>query len=153
MSTSLVVNGQVHAVAAHPDTPLLDVLRGELGLLGSRFGCGMGLCGACMVLVDGRPTASCDTPLWSAEGMSVITVEGLADGDRLHPVQQAVLDEQAAQCGFCTSGLLMSAAALLAEHPEPDEATVVRALDRHLCRCGIQQRMVAAVVRAGRGPA
>ena len=149
MSTSLVVNGQVHEVAADTDTPLLDVLRGELGLIGSRFGCGMGLCGACMVLVDGRPMAACDTPLWAVTG-AVTTVEGLADGDRLHPVQQAVLDEQAAQCGFCTSGLLVSAAALLAENPEPDEAAVVRALDRHLCRCGIQQRMGAAVVRAGR---
>ena len=149
MSTSLVVNGVAHEVAAHPDTPLLDVLRGELGLLGSRFGCGMGLCGACMVLIGGRPMAACDTPLWAVDG-AVTTVEGLADGGRLHPVQQAVLDEQAAQCGFCTSGLLMSAVALLAENPEPDEQAVVRALDRHLCRCGIQQRMVAAVVRAGR---
>jgi nicotinate dehydrogenase subunit A len=145
----LTVNGSPRQVDADPDTPLLDVLRGELGLLGSRFGCGMGLCGACMVLVGGRPMASCDTPLGAVTG-PVTTVEGLADGDRLHPVQQAVLDEQAAQCGFCTSGLLISAAALLAEHPEPDEAAVVRALDRHLCRCGIQRRMVAAVVRAGR---
>jgi nicotinate dehydrogenase subunit A len=149
MSTSLVVNGVASEVAADPDTPLLDVLRGELGLLGSRFGCGMGLCGACMVLIDGRPMAACDTPLWAVDG-AVTTVEGLADGDRLHPVQQAVLDGQAAQCGFCTSGLLISAAALLAENPDADEAAVVRALDRHLCRCGIQQRMVAAVVRAGR---
>jgi nicotinate dehydrogenase subunit A len=146
----LTVNGTSRRVDADPDTPLLDVLRGDLGLRGARFGCGLGQCGACFVLVDGRAVPACDTPLWAAEGRTVTTVEGLADDGRLHPVQQAVLDEQAAQCGFCTSGLLMSAAALLAEDPQPDEGAVVRALDRHLCRCGIQQRMVAAVVRAGR---
>ncbi|GAA3169272.1 (2Fe-2S)-binding protein [Blastococcus jejuensis] len=146
----LTVNGTSRDVDAHPDTPLLDVLRGDLGLTGSRFGCGLGQCGACFVLVDGRAVPACDTPLWSVEGRSVTTVEGLADGDRLHPVQQAVLDEQAAQCGFCVSGIVVSAAALLAENPQPDEATVAAALDRHLCRCGIQHRMIAAVVRAGR---
>ena len=148
----LTVNGTRRDVDDDPDTPLLDVLRGELGLKGSRFGCGLGQCGACFVLVDGRAVPACDTPLWSVEGRSVTTVEGLADGDRLHPVQQAVLDEQAAQCGFCVSGMVVSAAALLAEHPRPDEATVAAALDRHLCRCGIQHRMIAAVVRAGREP-
>jgi nicotinate dehydrogenase subunit A len=148
----LTVNGAARQVDAHPDTPLLDVLRGDLGLKGARFGCGMGLCGACFVLVDGRAVPSCDTPLWSVEGRAVTTVEGLADGDRLHPVQQAVLDEQAAQCAFCVSGMVVSAAALLAEQPRPDEATVAAALDRHLCRCGIQRRMIAAVVRAGQEP-
>lgn len=146
----LIVNGEPRQVDAPPDTPLLDVLRGELGLLGARFGCGLGLCGACAVLVDGRSVNSCDTPLWSVEGRSVTTVEGLADDGRLHPVQQAVLDEQAGQCGFCLSGLVVSAAALLAEQPRPDQATVAAALDRHLCRCGIQRRMITAVVRAGR---
>jgi nicotinate dehydrogenase subunit A len=145
----LTVNGTPREVAADPDTPLLDVLRGDLGLKGPRFGCGMGLCGACVVLVDGRATTACDTPLWSVEGRSVTTVEGLADGDRLHPVQRAVLDEQAAQCGFCISGMVVRAAALLAEQPRPDEPTVAAALDGHLCRCGIQRRMIAAVVRAG----
>ena len=132
----LTVNGTPRQVDADPDTPLLDVLRDELGLRGSRFGCGLGLCGACAVLVDGR---------------SVTTVEGLAQDGTLHPVQQAVLDEQAGQCGFCLSGMVVTAAALLAEQPRPDEATVAAALDRHLCRCGIQRRMIAAVVRAGRG--
>jgi nicotinate dehydrogenase subunit A len=146
----LTVNGTLRRVDADPDTPLLDVLRGDLGLRGARFGCGMGQCGACFVLVDGRPVPACDTPVWAAEGTAVTTVEGLADDGRLHPVQQAVLDEQAGQCGFCLSGMVVSAAALLAEQPRPDEATVAAALDRHLCRCGIQRRMVAAVVRARR---
>lgn len=151
MSTTLKVNGQARQVDADPDTPLLDVLRGPLGLRGSRFGCGQGLCGACAVLIDGRAVNSCDTPLWAVEGRSVTTVEGLVAPDgRLHPVQRAVLDEQAGQCGFCLSGLVIRAAALLAEDPRPDEAAVAAALDRHLCRCGIQRRMIAAVVRAGR---
>jgi nicotinate dehydrogenase subunit A len=145
----LTVNGVARRVGAAPDTPLLDVLRGDLGLTGARFGCGAGLCGACFVLVDGRPVPSCDTPLWAVEGKPVTTVEGLAGDGRLHPVQQAVLDEQAGQCAFCVPGMVVSAAALLAEQPRPDEATVTAALDRHLCRCGIQPRMIAAVVRAG----
>ena len=146
----LTVNGTSRRVDTDPDTPLLDVLRGDLGLRGARFGCGLGQCGACFVLVDGRPVPACDTPLWATEGRTVTTVEGLAEDGGLHPVQQAVLDEQAGQCGFCLSGMVVSAAALLAEQPQPDEATVAAALDRHLCRCGIQRRMVAAVVRAGR---
>jgi nicotinate dehydrogenase subunit A len=146
----LTVNGTPRQVDADPDTPLLDVLRGDLGLRGTRFGCGLGQCGACFVLVDGRAVPACDTPLWAADGRSVTTVEGLAQDGRLHPVQQAVLDEQAGQCGFCLSGMVVSAAALLAEQPQPDEATVAAALDRHLCRCGVQRRMIAAVVRAGR---
>ena len=145
----LTVNGTSRQVDADPDTPLLDVLRGDLGLRGARFGCGLGQCGACFVLVDGRAVPACDTPLWSVEGRSVTTVEGLA-ADGLHPVQQALLDEQAGQCGFCLSGMVVSAAALLAEQPQPDEATVAAALDRHLCRCGVQRRVIAAVVRAGR---
>jgi nicotinate dehydrogenase subunit A len=103
------------------------------------------------VLVDGAAVPSCDTPVWSVDGKTVVTVEGLAHDDALHPVQQAVLDEQAAQCAFCVSGVMVSAAALLAENPQPDEEAVVAALDRNLCRCGVQRRMVAAVLRAGRG--
>ena len=144
----LTVNGSPATVAADPDTPLLHVLRTELGLAGPRFGCGVGLCGACFVLVDGRAAPACDTPLWSVEGKTVVTVEGLSDGDTLHPVQQAFLDEQAAQCAFCVSGVLVSAAALLAEKPAPTEAEVAEALDRNLCRCGVQRRMVTAVLRA-----
>jgi nicotinate dehydrogenase subunit A len=147
----LTVNGRATRVTADPDTPLLHVLRHDLGLTGSRFGCGLGLCGACFVLVDGAAVPSCDTPVWSVDGKTVVTVEGLAHDDALHPVQQAVLDEQAAQCAFCVSGVMVSAAALLAENPQPDEEAVVAALDRNLCRCGVQRRMVAAVLRAGRG--
>ncbi|MBE1491544.1 (2Fe-2S)-binding protein [Plantactinospora soyae] len=146
----LTVNGERRRVDAEADSTLLHVLREGLGLKGSRFGCGLGLCGACVVLLDGRPAPACDIPMWSAAGKAVTTVEGLADGDVLHPVQQAFLDEQAAQCGYCVSGILVSAAALLAENPHPDESTVAAALDRHLCRCGAQRRIVRAVVRAGR---
>jgi nicotinate dehydrogenase subunit A len=134
-------------VEGDPDTPLLDVLRGDLGLVGSRFGCGVGLCGACFVLLDGHPAPACDTPLWSAAGRAVTTVEGL----RGHPLLDAFLAEQAAQCGYCLSGILVSAAALLAREPHPDEAAVKGALDRHLCRCGAHGRMVRAVLRAA-GP-
>lgn len=142
---SLTVNGAAHRVDVDPDTPLLYVLRNDLGLPGARFGCGVGLCGACFVHVDGVPVPSCDTPVWSVEGKSVVTVEGLSP----HPVQQAFLDEQAAQCGYCVTGIIMTAAALLDRDPHPSPAAVTQALDRHLCRCGAQQRMVRAVVRAG----
>lgn len=144
----LVVNGLEQVVAAEPQTSLLLVLREELDLKGARFGCGMGLCGACFVQVNGAVVPACDTPMWSVEGKSVTTVEGLAAGDALHRVQQALLDEQAAQCGYCVTGVLVSAAALLDRDPHPDEASVVQALDRHLCRCGVQRRLVQAVVRA-----
>jgi nicotinate dehydrogenase subunit A len=148
----LTVNGRAVDVQADDDTTLLHVLRHELGLAGPRFGCGVGLCGACFVLLDGSPAPSCDTPMWSAAGRSVVTVEGLSGDDGgLHPVQQAFLDEQAAQCGFCVSGVLVSAAALLADEPHPDEPAVVAALDRNLCRCGSQRRMVAAVLLAAAG--
>ncbi|TYB66028.1 (2Fe-2S)-binding protein [Nonomuraea sp. PA05] len=144
----LTVNGAAAEVAADPRTPLLDVLRGELGLVGTRFGCGAGLCGACFVLLDGVVTAACDTPLSAAEGRAVVTVEGLAPGDELHAVQRAVLEEQAGQCGYCLPGMLVSAAALLAREPRPSEEAVVSALDRHLCRCGVQRRVVRAVLKA-----
>ncbi len=147
----LTVDGEACEVVADPDAPLLHVLRHELGKPGTRFGCGVGLCGACFVLLDGRPAPSCDTPMWSADGKDVVTVEGLGTGGALHPVQQAFLDEQAAQCGFCLSGVLVNAAALLRDDPAPTEDAVVAALDRNLCRCGAQRRMVAAVLRAA-GP-
>lgn len=146
----LTLNGSATEVHSEPDTPLLHVLRQQLGLKGTRFGCGTGLCGACFVLVDGAAVSSCDTPVWSVEGRTVVTVEGLAGETGLHPVQRAFLDEQAAQCAFCVSGALVSAAALLGRDPHPGEAAVIEALDRNLCRCGVQRRMVAAVVRAGR---
>ena len=144
----LTVDGEARDVVAAPDTPLLHVLRHELGKPGTRFGCGVGLCGACFVLLDGNPAPSCDTPMWSADGKDVVTVEGLGSDGALHPVQQAFLDEQAAQCGFCVSGVLVSAAALLRDDPAPTEDAVIAALDRNLCRCGVQRRMVAAVLRA-----
>ena len=147
----LTVNGRDVEVTADDSTPLLHVLRHELGLSGPRFGCGVGLCGACFVLLDGSPAPSCDAPMWSAAGRTVVTVEGLAGQDgELHPMQQAMLDEQAAQCGFCVSGVLVSAAALLAADDHPDESAVVAALDRNLCRCGSQRRMVDAVLRAAK---
>ena len=147
--TRLRVNGVDHEVTAGPDTPLLTVLRGELGLLGSRFGCGLGLCGACFVRMDDAVVPACDTPLWAAEGRTVVTVEGLARDGELHPVQRALIDRQAAQCGFCISGIAVRAAALLDEHPAPDAATVAAALDRNLCRCGAHRRIIDAVVAAG----
>jgi nicotinate dehydrogenase subunit A len=145
---ALTVNLRPVEVRADDDTSLLHVLRHELGLPGTRFGCGVGLCGACFVLVDGNAAPACDTPIWSVEGKDVVTVEGLGTEGSLHPVQEAVLAEQAAQCGFCVSGVLVSAAALLADNPTPTEDEVVAALDRNLCRCGVQRRMVAAVLRA-----
>ncbi|NEK58245.1 (2Fe-2S)-binding protein [Geodermatophilus sabuli] len=146
----LTVNGGVVEVTADPATPLLSVLRNQLGLMGSRFGCGMGLCGACFVQLDGAVVPSCDTPLRAAQGRTVRTVEGLSADGALHRVQQAILDGQAAQCGFCISGIVVRAAALLDEQPSPDAATVAAALDRNLCRCGAQRRIVAAVVAAAR---
>jgi nicotinate dehydrogenase subunit A len=149
----LRVNGADTEVTAAPDAPLLAVLRDELGLLGSRFGCGLGQCGACFVRMDDAVVPACDTPMWSAAGRSVVTVEGLARDGELHPVQQALLDFQAAQCGFCISGIAVRAAALLEEEPAPDAAAVARALDRNLCRCGAQRRIIEAVVAAGRAVA
>jgi nicotinate dehydrogenase subunit A len=149
-AVGFTVNGAAVNVEADPETPLLTVLRNDLGLLGSRFGCGLGLCGACFVRLDGNVVPACDTPVWSAEGREVVTVEGLADGDRLHPVQQALLETQAAQCGFCISGIAVNAATLMETTPRPSEQQVVEALDRNLCRCGVQRRIVDAVVRAGR---
>jgi nicotinate dehydrogenase subunit A len=146
----VTVNGVEYSIDADADTSLLQVLREDLGLKGTRFGCGMGLCGACFVLLDGHPTPACDTPLWAAEGKEVVTIEGLGGPDDLHPLQRAFLDEQAAQCGYCLSGVLVSAVALLNRNPAPDEPEVAEALDRNLCRCGAQRRMIRAVVRAAK---
>lgn len=144
----LRLNGRACILNVEENTPLLYVLRNELGLKGTRFGCGAGQCGSCHVLVDGVSVPACDTPVGAAQGKSVMTVEGLAQGNALHPLQQAFIDEQAAQCGYCLSGILVSAAAFLQRHPEPDEAAVRQALDGHLCRCGSHNRMVRAVLRA-----
>jgi len=144
------VNGQVHRVEAALGTPLLAVLRGTLGLRGVHFGCGHGMCGACVVLVDGRPTAACTTNIEDVVGRPVVTIEGLADGETLHPVQRAFLDEGALQCGYCTSGMILSAVALLKRAPSPTESQIREALAPHLCRCGIYLRAIRAVERAAR---
>ena len=140
------VNGR--AVRTHADdrAPLLDVLRNELDLKGSRYGCGLEQCGSCMVLLDGEPAFSCAREVGSIAGRRVTTVEGLAG----HPLVQAFIDEQAGQCGYCLSGILISAKALLDREPSPDRAAIVAALDRHLCRCGAHTRILRAVERAAR---
>jgi nicotinate dehydrogenase subunit A len=147
----LIVNGTASSIEADRDTPLLYALRNDLALKGSRFGCGTGQCGACFVLVDGHAVPACDTPLWSVADKSITTVEGLGESGGLHPLQEAFLAEQAAQCGYCTSGILISAAGLLARNPRPTESEVRAALDRNLCRCGSHNRMVRAVLRAAAG--
>lgn len=148
--TEFEINGQRRTVSAAADTPLLYVLRNELGLVGSRFGCGTGQCGACFVMVDGKALPSCDTPLWSVAGKKVTSVEGLSKDGKLHPVQAALLAEQAAQCGYCISGIAVAAAAFLSQNSNPSESEVRAALDRNLCRCGAHNRVVRAVLRAAR---
>lgn len=142
------LNGTAAVVEADPDQTLLDVLRGRLGVTSPHFGCGAGECGACHVMVDGRAMTSCDMPMWSVAGKDVVTVEGLGTAERPHPLQRAFISEQAMQCGYCVSGILVSAAALLTRNPSPTEAEVRAALDRNLCRCGSHNRMVRAVLRA-----
>ncbi len=144
------VNGIAREVHAAENTPLLYALRNDLGLTAAHFGCGSGECGACHVLIDGQAIASCDTPLWAAAGKKITTVEGLGSAERPHPLQAALLAEQAGQCGYCLSGIMISAAALLERNPDPDEAAVREALDRNLCRCGAHNRVVRAVLRAAR---
>jgi nicotinate dehydrogenase subunit A len=144
----LNVNGEERRVTGDPKTPLLLVLRGALNLTGVRFGCGAGLCGACNVLMDGVAVASCDVPLWAPAGKKLVTVEGLGTPERPHPLQKSFLAEQAAQCGYCISGILISAAALLRKNPKPTEMEVRAALDGNLCRCGAHNRIVRAVLRA-----
>ena len=141
-------NGKTQSIAANPDTPLIHALRQELGLTGSHLGCGLNQCGACNVLVDGHVIASCDTPLWSVAGKQVVTVEGLGSRDNPHPLQSAFIEEQAAQCGYCISGILISAAALLEANPNPDDKEICAALDDNLCRCGAHLRIVRAVKKA-----
>ncbi len=142
------LNGAETEIDADPDTPLLTVLRSQLGLTGSHFGCGAGECGACMVLVDDHALTSCDAPLWSVANKAVITIEGLGSEQHPHALQRAFIAEQALQCGYCLSGIMMSAAALLKRNTNPTTAEVKAALDRNLCRCGSHNRMVRAVLRA-----
>lgn len=144
------LNGVATEVDTDPASPLLDVLRGELGLTGPHFGCGSGECGACRVIVGDHAVTSCDTPLWSVADKDVTTLEGLGDPAHPHPLQRAFIAEQAMQCGYCVSGVMMSAAALLMQNPTPSDADVRAALDRNLCRCGAQNRMVRAVLAAAK---
>jgi nicotinate dehydrogenase subunit A len=145
---TLSVNGTEHEVACDPDTPLLYVLRNDLGLVGAKFGCGLGLCGACNVLVDGHPVHSCDTPVGSVAGKQVTTVEGLGSDGAPHRLQETFVEQQALQCGYCTAGMIVTGAALLDREPDVDEAGVRRALDGNLCRCGAHNRIVRAVLAA-----
>ena len=145
---SLIVNGSAVGVGADPDTPLLDVLRNHLGLVGTKFGCGLEQCGCCMVLVDGRPEKSCGKAVSTVSGKSVLTIEGLGTPERPHPLQQAFLDEQAGQCGYCLPGILVTAKALLDKNPAPSRAEIALALDDNICRCGSHARILRAVERA-----
>lgn len=142
------VNGSERSAEVGDDTPLLYVLRNDLGLKAARFGCGTGECGACRVILEGAAVPACDTPMWSVAGKRVVTLEGLGDADRPHPLQRALLAEQAGQCGYCLPGILISAAVLLEQAPQPTEAQVREALERNLCRCGSHNRIVRAVLRA-----
>ncbi|MFG1249472.1 (2Fe-2S)-binding protein [Xanthobacter flavus] len=148
--TTFTVNGTRRTIAAAPDTPLLYVLRGELELNGAKFGCGLGQCGACTVLVDGEPVFSCVTPVMLLEGRAVRTIEGLGSADAPGPVQAAFIAEQAAQCGYCIAGMVMRAQALLERDGDPDDNAILAALEPSLCRCGTHVRIVRAVKRAAR---
>jgi len=148
MTISLKVNGAVRSVPAEPDTPLLYVLRNDLGFNGAKFGCGLGQCGACTVLIDGQPTRSCMVPVAEVGQSEVVTIEGLGSLDKPHPLQQAFIAEQAAQCGYCINGMIMTAKAILDATPHPSEEQVREGLALNLCRCGTHNRIVRAVLRA-----
>jgi len=148
MAVSLKVNGAVRSVPAEPDTPLLYVLRNDLELNGAKFGCGMAQCGACTVLIDGKAVRSCVTPLDSVANSEITTLEGLGTIEKPHPLQRAFIEEQAAQCGYCINGMIMTAKALLDRNPKPTEHDVRQALAANLCRCGTHNRIVRAILRA-----
>ena len=145
---SLIVNGQKRTVVTDPERPLLDVLREDLGVTGPKYGCGEGRCGACTVLMDGQRALSCITPVGDADKKKITTIEGLADGDRLHPVQQAFLDEGAIQCGYCTPGMILSAVALLEENPRPTDKQIAEGMNGNICRCNGYAKILNAVRRA-----
>ena len=148
MAIKLKVNGVSRSVTAEPDTPLLYELRNDLELNGAKYGCGLAQCGACTVLIDGKAVRSCVTPIGAAENREITTIEGLGSADKPHPLQQAFIDEQAAQCGYCINGMIMSAKELLDRIPQPSEPDVRSALAGNLCRCGTHNRIVRAVLRA-----
>jgi len=149
-SYTLQVNGAAKSMSVEPDTPLLYILRNDLELNGPRFGCGLSQCGACTVLVDGRPTRSCVTAVSSLGTKSITTLEGLGSRDRMHPLQKAFIEEQAAQCGYCANGMIMTAKALLDSTPTPTDAQIRKALAANLCRCGTHNRIVRAILRASK---
>jgi nicotinate dehydrogenase subunit A len=146
--TELQVNGTSRAVDADAETSLLSVLRDQLDLTGSKYGCGEGQCGACTVLLDGLPRRSCVTKVGAAAGKRITTIEGMEQQGRLHPVQQAFLDADAMQCAYCTSGMIMTAVALLRAHPDPDEQEIARFIEGNICRCGVYLRIIAAIRQA-----
>lgn len=151
MKTRLVtlhVNGQTRRLDVSPDTPLIYILRNDFALNGPKFGCGLGECGACAVLVDGRAVRSCTISLASVENRQITTLEGLGSSEKPHPVQRAFVEMQAAQCGYCLNGMIIATAGLLGRNPDPDDATIRKALSRHLCRCGTHVEILAAVRRA-----
>ncbi|MGV2099799.1 (2Fe-2S)-binding protein [Rhizobium sp. 21-4511-3d] len=146
--TTLNVNGQSHQIDSEPDTPLLYVLRNDLELNAAKFGCGLGQCGACTVMVDGQAVLSCVTPLIAVEGKEIVTVEGLGTIDKPGPLQAAFIEKQSAQCGYCIAGMMMSAAALLKQNAKPSDDEIRNALRTNLCRCGTHMRILAAIRRA-----
>jgi nicotinate dehydrogenase subunit A len=148
--TAFTVNGRAVSVTADGNTPLLDILRNHLGLVGTKFGCGQEQCGCCMVLVDGRAEKSCGKALSTVAGREIVTIEGLGTRERPHPLQQAFLDEQAGQCGYCLPGIIISAKALLDRNPAPSRTEIAGALDDNICRCGSHIRILRAVERAAR---
>ena len=148
MAINIKVNGAMRSVPAEPDTPLLYVLRNDLGLNAAKFGCGLAQCGACTVLVDGKPVRSCVTPIDTLGQSEITTLEGLGTLERPHPLQVAFMTEQAAQCGYCIAGMIMAAKALLDRNPQPSDAEVRQGLAENLCRCGTHNRIVRAVLRA-----
>ncbi len=147
---SFVVNGKNHTVDVNPETPLLYVLRNDLGLNGPKFGCGLAQCGACTVIMDGAAILSCVTPVAKAEGRTILTLEGLGSMNKPHPIQKAFIEEQAAQCGFCANGMIMKSKVLLDHTPNPTEREVRQALEPNLCRCGTHGNIIRAVQRAAR---
>lgn len=148
MALIITVNGTPHEIPADPETPLLYVLRNDLKLKGTRFGCGTGLCGACMVIIDGKAVQSCDVTVSAVAGKTITTIEGLGSVEHPHPLQRAFIAEQAAQCGYCASGIIMSAKALLDANPKAGDAEIRKALEGNLCRCGTHHRIVRAIKRA-----
>ncbi len=144
----LTVNGKPQSITTEPDRPLLEVLREDLGLTGTKYGCGEGQCGACTVLLDSQPIFSCATAVSEVQGRKITTIEGLAANGKLHPVQQAFLDEGAMQCGYCTAGMILRTVALLEHHPKPTQEQIVEGLNGNLCRCSGYLRIMAAVRRA-----